>query len=43
MNMKKIFKKEEPIEVVKVLALINDIEEHNRICNHVWRKYKSKV
>ena len=43
MNMKKIFKKEESIEVVKDLALINDIEEQNRICNHVWRKYKSRV
>ena len=43
MNMKKIFKKEESIEVVKVLALTNDIKEHNRICNHVWKKYKSRV
>ena len=36
MNMKKIFKEEEKsIEILKILSLINNIEEHNRIYNHV--------
>ena len=38
-----IFKDEEWIEVLKILALINNIEEHNRIYNNVWRKYKSRI
>ena len=31
----KIFKEEESIEILKILGLINNIEEHNRIYNHV--------
>ena len=34
----KIFKEEEPIEILKILGLINNIEEHNRIYNHVQKK-----
>ena len=29
-------------EILKVVGLINNIEEHNRIYNHVWREYKSE-
>ena len=36
----KIFKKEESIEILKVLGLINNIEEYQKIYNHVWRKHK---
>ena len=31
----KIFKEEEPIEILKILGLINNIEEHQKIYNHV--------
>ena len=31
----KIFKKEESIEILKVLGLINNIEEYQKIYNHV--------
>ena len=30
----KIFKEEEPIEILKILGLINNIEEYQRIYNH---------
>ena len=30
MNMKKIFKEEESIEMLKILVLINHIEEHQK-------------
>ena len=31
----KLFKEEEPIEILKILGLINNIEEHEKIYNHV--------
>ena len=31
----KIFKEEEPIEVLRILGLINNIEEYQKIYNHV--------
>ena len=31
----KIFKEEESIEVLKIFVSINNIEEHNRIYNHI--------
>ena len=34
-----IFKEEESIEILKILSLINDIEEYQKIYNHVWRKH----
>ena len=34
-NMKKIFKKEESVEILKILGLINNIEEYQKIYNHV--------
>ena len=39
----KIFKKEESIEILKVLGLINNIEEYQKIYNHVWRKHKPRT
>ena len=35
MNMKKIFKEEESIEISTILGLSNNIEEYQKICNHV--------
>ena len=37
--MKKIFKKEESVEIFK----IHNIEMYENIYNHAWRKYKSRV
>ena len=38
----KIFKEEESIEILKILGLIANIEEYQRICNQLCRKYKSE-
>ena len=43
MNIKKIFKEEESIEISKILGLINNIEERQKIYNHAWRKNESRV
>ena len=43
MDMKKIFKEEESIEILKSLGLINNIEDYQKKYNHVWRNHKSKV
>ena len=43
MNIKKIFKEEESIEISKILGLINNIEECQKIYNHAWRKNESRV
>ena len=42
MNMKKIFK-EESMEILKILGLITNIEEYQKIYNHVWRKHKLRI
>ena len=34
-----IFKKEESIEILKILSLINNVEKYQKIYNHVWRKH----
>ena len=39
----KIFKEEESIEILKILGLINNIEEYQKMYNHAWRKYKSGI
>ena len=39
----KIFKKEESIEILKILGLITNIGKHQKIYNHVRRKYKLKI
>ena len=36
-NMKKIFKEEESIEVLKTLSLIKNVEEYQKIYNYFWR------
>ena len=41
--MKKLFKKEQSVEILKILGLINSIEEYQEIYNHVWRKHKSRI
>ena len=43
MNMKKMCKEEESIEILKIIGLIYNIEEYQRIYNHVWRKHKSRI
>ena len=39
----KIFTEEESIEILKVLGLINNIDEYQKIYNHVRKKYKSRI
>ena len=43
MNMKKIFKEEESIEILKILYLITNKEEYQKIYNHLWRKYEPRI
>ena len=38
----KVFKEEESIEILKI-GLITNIEEYQKIYNHVWRKHKSRI
>ena len=40
---KKIFEKNESIEILKIVALITNIEECQKIYTHVWRKHNSKT
>ena len=40
---KKVFKEEEPIEILKFLGLITNIEEYQKKYNHVWRKHNSRL
>ena len=35
---KQIFKEEESIKVLKILGLITNIEEYQKLYNHVWSK-----
>ena len=39
----KIFREEESIEILKIIGLVNNIEEYQKISNHVWRKHKSRI
>ena len=43
MNMKTYLIKEESIEILKILGLINNIEEYQKIYNHDWRKHETKI
>ena len=43
MIMKKIFKEEESIEILKILYLIANKEEYQKIYNHLWRKYEPRI
>ena len=38
-----MFKEEESIEILKILGLITNIEGHQKIHNHEWRKNKSRT
>ena len=40
---KKIFKEEESNEMLKILDLVNSIEECQKIWNHAWRKHESII
>ena len=40
---RKIFKEEESIEKLKILGLINNIEEYQKMYNHDWRRDKSRI
>ena len=39
----KMFKEEESIEIIKILALINYLEKYQQIYNHMCRKHKSII
>ena len=34
----KIFKDKESDEMLKIIGLYTNIEEYQKLCNHVWRK-----
>ena len=42
-DYEKIFKEEDSIEILKILGLINNIEEYQKIYNHGQRKHKSRI
>ena len=39
----KIFKREESIETLTILELINNIEKYHKMYNHAWRKHKTRL
>ena len=43
MNIEKIFKKGKSIEILKILDLIANIEEYQKMYNHDFRKHKSRI
>ena len=42
MNIK-TFKKEESIKLLKILGLIANVEDYQKICNHDWRQHNLKI
>ena len=42
-NILSLSKEEESVELSKIIGLIINIEENQKINNHVWRKHKSRV
>ena len=38
-----IFKEKESIWILKVLDVINNIEECHKIYNHAWKKHESRI
>ena len=38
-HSKKLFKEEESIEILKIVGLFANVEEYQKIYNHVWRKH----
>ena len=37
-----MFKEEQSIEILKIVGLINSIEEFQKVYNHAWIKHKSR-
>ena len=42
MNIKK-FREEESIEILKILGLINNKEDYQKIYNYAWKKHEWKT
>ena len=42
-NIIKIYKEEDSIETLKILDLITNIEEYQKLYNHARRNYKSRI
>ena len=42
-NIIKIYKEEDSIETLKILDLIPNIEEYQKLYNHARRNYKSRI
>ena len=40
---KKLFEEEESIEILKILCLISNIEEYQKLYDHVWKKHNSRI
>ena len=38
----KMFKEEESIDILKILGLIHNIEEYEKIENHAWKNHETK-
>ena len=38
-----IIKEEKWIEILKILGLINNIEEYQKICNHAWKNVNTII
>ena len=41
--LKKIFKEEDSVKILKILGLITNIEEYLKLYIHVWRKHESRT
>ena len=41
--MKKIFEEEQSIEILTIFDLITNIQEYQKVYNHVWRKNKPRI
>ena len=41
--MKRIFKEEKSLELLKIPGLVNNIEDCQKIYNHAWRKHESRI
>ena len=39
---RKLFKEEDSIEILKIFGLVTNIEEYQKIYNHVWRKHSQE-
>ena len=42
-NIIKIYKEEDSIETLKILDLITNIKEYQKLYNHARRNYKSRI